>query len=184
MNDTAIITRDAYSDSLLEVGNGCWRVETADRFAVLMENEAYFDALASAIGKAQRSIVILGWQFDPRTRLDPESRPGDRQAEIGHQLRLLVKTRPDLDIRLLIWKSPLLIAATQGFYPHRAMNWFRKRMVEFRLDQPGPIGACHHQKVVIIDDRVAFCGGATSPPTAGIRPSIWTMIPDAANRPA
>ncbi len=159
MNDTAIITRDAYSDSLLEVGNGCWRVETADRFAVLMENEAYFDALASAIGKAQRSIVILGWQFDPRTRLDPESRPGDRQAEIGHQLRLLVKTRPDLDIRLLIWKSPLLIAATQGFYPHRAMNWFRKRMVEFRLDQPGPIGACHHQKVVIIDDRVAFCGG-------------------------
>ena len=32
-------------------------------------------------------------------------------------------------------------------------------MVEFRLDQPGPIGACHHQKVVIIDDAVAFCGG-------------------------
>ena len=159
MTDPSIIAHTAYDDSLLVVGQGCWRVETADRFAVLMENEAYFDALASSIAKAQRSIVVLGWQFDPRTRLDPESRPGDRQAEIGHQLRLLVKTRPDLDIRLLIWKSPLLIAATQGFYPHRAMNWFRKRMVEFRLDQPGPIGACHHQKVVIIDDRVAFCGG-------------------------
>ena len=159
MTDPSIIAHTAYDDSLLVVGQGCWRVETADRFAVLMENEAYFDALALSIAKAQRSIVVLGWQFDPRTRLDPESRPGDRQAEIGHQLRLLVKTRPDLDIRLLIWKSPLLIAATQGFYPHRAMNWFRKRMVEFRLDQPGPIGACHHQKVVIIDDRVAFCGG-------------------------
>ncbi len=140
-------------------GDTCWRVASADRFAILMENDAYFDALASAIKKAQRSIVLLGWQFDPRTHLDPDTRPNDKQAEIGHKLRMLVKSRPELDVRLLIWKSPLLIAASQGFYPHRAQGWFRKRMVEFRMDQPGPIGACHHQKVVIIDDRVAFCGG-------------------------
>ncbi len=140
-------------------GDTCWRVEKAGRLSVLMENEAYFDALVSALGKAKRSVVILGWQFDPRTRLDPQTRVGDRQAEIGHMLRMLVKTRPDLDVRLLIWKSPLLIAASQGFYPHKAQGWFRKRMVEFRLDAPGPIGACHHQKAVIIDDRLAFCGG-------------------------
>ena len=144
---------------LLAPGQTVWRVEPADRFAILMENQTYFDALASAISKAQRSVVLLGWQFDPRTRLDPETRAGDRQAEIGHQLRMLVRSRPDLDVRLLIWKSPLLIAASQVFYPHKAQRWFRKRMVEFRLDSPGPIGACHHQKVVIIDDKVAFCGG-------------------------
>ncbi|CAN5158424.1 phospholipase D-like domain-containing protein [soil metagenome] len=146
-------------DRLLAPGRTVWRVEKADRFAILMENGVYFDALASAISKAQRSIVLLGWQFDPRTRLDPQTRAGDRQAEIGHQLRMLVRSRPELDVRLLIWKSPLLIAASQGFYPHKAQRWFRKRMVEFRLDSPGPVGACHHQKVVIIDDKIAFCGG-------------------------
>ncbi|MFN3670104.1 MAG: phospholipase D-like domain-containing protein [Brevundimonas sp.] len=140
-------------------GRNCWRVETAGRFAVLMENAAYFEALRSALGKARRSIVILGWQFDPRTRLDPNSPHDDHQAQIGHQLRMLVKANPDLDIRLLIWNSPLLIAASQGFYPHRARGWFRRRIVEFRLDPPPAIGACHHQKVVIIDDAVAFCGG-------------------------
>lgn len=145
--------------SVLTPGDTCWRVEPASRLTILMENEAYFEALGSALSKARRSIVILGWQFDPRTRLDPDTRAGDRQAEVGHQLRMLVKTRPELDVRLLIWKSPLLIAASQGFYPHRAQGWFRKRMVEFRLDQPGPLGACHHQKVVVIDDAVAFCGG-------------------------
>lgn len=145
--------------AVLIPGDTCWRVETAERLSILMENEAYFDALSSALDKARRSVVVLGWQFDPRTRLDPETRAGDRQAEIGHKLRMLVKTRPELDVRLLIWKSPLLIAASQGFYPHRAQGWFRKRMVEFRLDTPGPIGACHHQKAVIIDDAVAFCGG-------------------------
>ncbi|CAN5299384.1 phospholipase D-like domain-containing protein [soil metagenome] len=151
--------RQTYDGSLMQPGKTVWRVETADRLGLLMENQVYFDALASAISKAQRSIVLLGWQFDPRTRLDPQSRAGDRQAEIGHQLRMLVRSRPELDVRLLIWKSPLLIAASQGFYPHKAQRWFRKRMVEFRLDSPGPIGACHHQKVVVIDDKIAFCGG-------------------------
>lgn len=148
----------AYQGGLLD-GPGVWRAERAARFTPLMENDAYFRALASSLQKARRSIVVLGWQFDPRTHLDAETRHGDKQAEIGHQLRMLVRQRPELDVRLLIWRSPLLIAASQGFYPQKAQRWFRKRMVEFRLDSPGPIGACHHQKVVVIDDAVAFCGG-------------------------
>ena len=150
---------DSYEGGLLEPGRTCWRTARAHRFTPLMENDAYFDALASSLAKAKKSIVVLGWQFDPRTRLDPQSPLTDRRGEIGHQLRSLVRQKPELDIRLLIWKSPLLIAASQGFYPHRAQGWFRKRTVEFRLDKPGILGACHHQKVVIIDDKIAFCGG-------------------------
>lgn len=147
------------TDDGLRQGDNCWRVRRAGRFSVLMENADYFSALSSALSKAKRSVVVLGWQFDPRTRLNADTRPGDRQAEIGHQLRMMIKQNPDLDIRLLIWKSPLLIAASQGFFPQRAHRWFRRRMVDFRLDSPGPLGACHHQKVVVIDDAVAFCGG-------------------------
>lgn len=150
---------DEQNESWLTPGQNCWRVETAGRFAVLMENEAYFDALKSALEKARRSVVLLGWQFDPRTRLDPETLPDDHHAQIGHQLRMMVRARPDLDVRLLIWRSPLIIAASQGFFPHRGQRWFRKRTVELRLDNLSPPGACHHQKVVIIDDAVAFCGG-------------------------
>jgi len=148
-----------YEGSLLETATAVWRSAKAHRFAPLMENKAYFDALASALHKAERSILILGWQFDPRTRLDPEGPLTDRRAEIGHQLKALVRQKPDLDVRLLIWRSPLLIAASQGFYPHKAQRWFRRRIVEFRLDGPGILGACHHQKVVVIDNQIAFCGG-------------------------
>ena len=31
--------------------------------------------------------------------------------------------------------------------------------MRFRLDAAVPFGACHHQKVLVIDDAVAFCGG-------------------------
>lgn len=150
---------EQHHETLFAPGQNCWRVETATRFAVLMENAAYFSALRSALDKAERSVVLLGWQFDPRTRLHPDIANAGPTDEIGRLLRMLVKSKPQLDVRLLIWKSPLLIAASQGFFPQRAQAWFRKRMVEFRLDPPPAPGACHHQKVVIIDDAVAFVGG-------------------------
>ena len=58
--------------TLLTPGETCWRTETADRVAFLVDTEAYFTALHEAMQKAQRSILILGWAFDPRARLFPD----------------------------------------------------------------------------------------------------------------
>lgn len=146
-------------EAVLAPGANCQRVDPAARFAFLMENEAYFRALASSLEKARRSIMILGWQFDPRTRLDPESRIGDRAAEIGVKLRALKAARPELEIRLLVWSSPWIIAASQQGFPHRAQAWFINGEAELRLEPSWRLGGCHHQKAVIIDDAVAFCGG-------------------------
>jgi phosphatidylserine/phosphatidylglycerophosphate/cardiolipin synthase-like enzyme len=146
--------------SVLIPGETCWRTERADRAAFLIDTEAYFTALYEAFQKARRSILILGWGFDPRARLFPDGYDGpDDPDEVGHVLLRLARERPELDIRLLIWKSALPIAATQEFFPHKAREWFKGTPVKFRLDDQVPMGACHHQKVVVIDDRVAFCGG-------------------------
>lgn len=154
-----MIRPEAYEGSLLDCGPAFWRTAVASRLTPLMENDAYFDALGSALSKATRSVVILGWQFDPRTRLDPEAPGGIRRYEVGHQLRKLVESRDGFEVRLLIWRSPVVIAASQGFYPHKALRWFRERVVEMHLTGTGLMGGCHHQKVVIIDDKVAFIGG-------------------------
>ena len=37
-----------------------------------MDNSAYFAAALGAIRKARRSIMLLGWGFDPRTRMWPD----------------------------------------------------------------------------------------------------------------
>ena len=52
----------------------------------------------------------------------------------------------------LVWRSALPISATQDFFPHRARAWFRGTPVRFELDDTVPLGACHHQKIVVIDD--------------------------------
>lgn len=145
------------SPLLLQPGATCWRTERANRVALLPENDAYFAAVREALENARKSVLLLGWQFDPRTRLVAEEEGAG--AEIGHILRRLVRERPDLDVRLLIWRSPLPIAFSQGFFPQRARAWFEGKTVVFRLDRARPIGGCHHQKVLVIDDALAFCGG-------------------------
>jgi phosphatidylserine/phosphatidylglycerophosphate/cardiolipin synthase-like enzyme len=146
--------------AFLEVGETCWRTEPADRVAFLIDTQAYFTTLRLALNSAQRSILILGWSFDPRTRLSPDGIDADEESDsIGRMLIALGHARPDLDIRVLAWKSALPIAVSQEFFPHRAQTWFLRSPVKFRLDDAVPMGGCHHQKVVVIDDKLAFCGG-------------------------
>ncbi|MFZ5721107.1 MAG: phospholipase D-like domain-containing protein [Pseudomonadota bacterium] len=145
---------------LLIPGETCWRMEPADRVAFLVDTEAYFTAVFEALHKARRSILLLGWGFDPRTRLFPDGRDGPADPdEVGRILLRLSEQRPDLDIRLLIWKSALPISASQEFFPHKARKWFEGTRIKFHLDAQVPFGACHHQKALVIDDRLAFCGG-------------------------
>jgi len=144
----------------LEPGQTCWRIDQATRAAFLIDVQDYFAAVLAVLPTARRSIHLIGWGFDPRTRLQPNGFEGpDDPDEFGHVLIALANARPDLDVRLLIWKSALPIAASQEFFPHKARAWFKGTRVKFRLDDAVPLGGCHHQKVLVIDDRIAFCSG-------------------------
>jgi len=144
----------------LEPGKTCWRIDRAGRVAFLVDAQDYFAAVRTVLQSARRSIHLIGWGFDPRTRLQPDGfeRPHDPD-ELGEMLIALADSRPDLDVRLLIWKSALPIAASQEFFPHKARAWFKNTRVKFRLDDAVPLGGCHHQKVLVVDDQIAFCSG-------------------------
>lgn len=145
---------------LLKAGETCWRIGRADRAAVLVDAAAYFTAARAAMLKARRSIHLLNWAFDPDTLFDPQpGAVGPDEDRIGPFLVELARRRPYLDVRILCWRSSLPIAATQRFFPHRAKRCFEGTPVRFLLDAMVPLGACQHQKVVVIDDVVAFCGG-------------------------
>jgi phosphatidylserine/phosphatidylglycerophosphate/cardiolipin synthase-like enzyme len=101
-----------------------WRVERANRFAVLIDGAAFFAAVRQAPLKAQRSIFVLGWDLDSRTRLVGESgQPEDRYpAELAEFLSALVKERPALNVYLLLWDYSLLYAAERE--PERCGGFF------------------------------------------------------------
>jgi phosphatidylserine/phosphatidylglycerophosphate/cardiolipin synthase-like enzyme len=145
---------------LLKPGTTCWRAEKTARAAVFIDVEEYFAAVMAAISQARRSIHILGWAFHPRTHFEPQlGAANPDQGQIAVFLKAVAEARPDLDVRILCWNAALPIAATQQFYPQRAARDFKDTNIRFALDGKLPVGASHHQKVVVIDDAVAFCGG-------------------------
>lgn len=146
--------------TFLEPGRTCWRSDPADRVAFLVDTQDYFTAVRLALSRAKRQVLLLGWSFDPRTRLQPDGIDADEEPDsIGRLLITLGRQRPELDIRVLVWKSALPVAISQAFFPHRAQAWFLRTPVNFRLDDAVPMGGCHHQKVLVVDDAVGFCGG-------------------------
>lgn len=147
------------SNPLLRPGDTCWRTQTADRLAVIVDAADYFAILREVMQKAQHSVIMIGWEFDTRISLDPREDRGEVPDRLGDFLGWLVRRRPGLDIRLLQWDVGLLSTLWRGSTPLRLADWLLGGKIRLKLDRAHPFGAAHHQKIIVIDDVLAFCGG-------------------------
>ena len=143
---------------LFEPGRNCWRIERATRAAFLIDADSYFKSFVAAARKAQCSILITGWDFHSRTRLLCEDDRG-RELELGRFLNDLVRRKRGLQIHILIWDYPMVFGLDREWAPLYGFGWKPRRRIHFRYDSTQPVGASHHQKLVVIDDAIAFCGG-------------------------
>ena len=88
---------------VLRQGDTCWRIETADRLAVIVDAADYFTTLREVMQKAQHSVIMIGWEFDTRIDLDPRRQEDDVPHRLGRFLSWLARRRPELQIHLLQW---------------------------------------------------------------------------------
>lgn len=147
--------------SLLRLGYNCWAIARAQRAAFIVDAKDYFEAFYRAALRAKRSIVIVGWDFNSQTRLhhDPVAKDGP-PALLGDFLNYLTRRRRGLRIHVLGWDYPVLFAHDRELPPFYGLGgWTPARRVHLRYDDTHPVGASHHQKIVVIDDAIAFSGG-------------------------
>ncbi|HEY3951610.1 MAG TPA: phospholipase D-like domain-containing protein [Phenylobacterium sp.] len=127
---------------------------------MIVDMADYFDAAMAAMRKARHTIHLLNWAFEPQTLFHPQPGcTGPEDDRIANFLKRLAKDNPKLDVRILCWQSALPVAATQNWFPLADRKTFAGSKVKFLLDGRLPVGASHHQKAIIIDDAIAFCGG-------------------------
>jgi phospholipase D1/2 len=143
---------------LLAVGRNCWRIEHASRAGFVVDADAYFKAFVEAASHARRSILITGWDFHSRTRLlCPNGQ--ECELELGRFLNDLVRRHRELHVNILIWDYPMIFGLDREWAPLYSLSWKPHRRITFRYDNTHPVGGSHHQKIVVIDDAVAFSGG-------------------------
>ncbi|MGY2065999.1 phospholipase D-like domain-containing protein [Blastococcus sp. SYSU DS0619] len=144
---------------LLIPGETCWRIERATRFAIFVDAADYFATVKRAVLRAERRVLFIGWDFDPRIQLDPfdGSRPDDDR--LGAVLERAVEENPHLEIGVLQWDLGMLRALGRGLKPIVLLDRRTSDRLTFAVDTHHPVGGAHHQKIVVIDDCLAFAGG-------------------------
>lgn len=142
-----------------------WRYAKASRAHVVVDAAAYFELLHEAMLEARQRIMLIGWDFDTRIRLAGGRRwwnlPRKSRfpARLGAFMVWLVKRRKGLQVRILKWNFGALKFVFRGSMILDLVRWFWNRSIDFKFDSAHPIGCSHHQKIVVIDDRFAVCGG-------------------------
>jgi len=145
--------------NLLQEGHNYWRYPIANRAAFLINGESYFRAVREAICQAQDSIFIVGWDVHSELVLLREECQDDYPVKLGALLDYLVRKRPQLNVYILVWDFAMIYTMEREYFPYYKLSWKSHKRIHFCLDGNHPIGASQHQKIVVIDDQVAFAGG-------------------------
>lgn len=155
---------DTMQPTPFETGTTCWRETRVDCFELVVDGADYFRALRQALLAAKRQVLLIGWDFD----LEIEMQPGDSDENgdapdgypnrLGAFLEAVVERQPELQVYILRWTGSAIIAEG-ALAPVVRMKLSGPDRIHMALDGRHPVGACHHQKIVVVDDCFAFCGG-------------------------
>lgn len=126
---------------------------------MLVDADAYFRAARDAMRAARHSIFILSWDIDSRMRLVPPGAHDGYPETLADFLHALLRERRDLEVWLLNWDFVLLYAMEREWLPAVRRGWAGHRRLHFCMDARHPLGASHHQKILVVDDAIAFAGG-------------------------
>lgn len=125
--------------------------------AVIVDAEDYFRIARRAMLQARKRILLIGWDFDARIVLDHEVE--GRARTLGSFIYDLVRRNPDLEVHLLRWDMGAIKSLFRGTTVFTLLRWMKHPRIHTKMDRHHPTGGSHHQKIVIIDDCLAFCGG-------------------------
>ncbi|MDQ0455561.1 phospholipase D-like domain-containing protein [Rhizobium paknamense] len=143
------------AEKIIVPGRNAWRSGAADKAGFLVDGAEYFAALEESLSQAVEQVFIVGWDFNPDIKL----RPDDPQAPtLGEHLLALVERKPDLNIHILVWSMGPLYSG-KSFKILKRRRWNAHPRIRFRLDTRHAVRGSHHQKLVVIDDALAFVGG-------------------------
>lgn len=132
-----------------------WSVDRARRLAFLVDAADYFKELAQALRQAEKEIWIVGWDFNPDIPLCPGQEDVCRLSDLFQQQ---LDAKPDLVIRVLVWAmGPVYSGKSLRLFKREGILAHERVHLKFAMRQP--VWSSHHQKIVVIDDSLAFIGG-------------------------
>ncbi len=140
---------------------------------VLLDGEEALPAMVDAITNARSHVHIAGWHSSPdfRPTRGPDALPlRDILADVAERV----------PVRMLLWAGPPLpvFQPTRRMVREAAVGFTSGTKVRCVLDSRERSMHCHHEKIVVVDDEVAFVGGIDFTALQGDRHDSTEHVPD------
>lgn len=147
--------------NILIPGSNCSLSARSHCSRLLVDARDYYRAFYAEAARAERSILLAGWQFDSQVELLRGEDAVGAQSPVRFLpfLEALSKKRPDLQIYILAWDYSALFAMEREWLQRALFAWTTPANIHFRFDNRHPLGASHHQKFAVMDGSLAFVGG-------------------------
>ena len=143
--------------NLIVPGETVWRTAAAERLGFIVDARDYFAAFVDAVERARESVMILAWDVDSRLRLIRDR--DDDGLELAAMLADVLDRRPELHVHILCWDFSTIYAMERELLSQLRMDWMVHDRLHFSYDSNYPPMGSLHEKLVVVDDRVAFIGG-------------------------
>ena len=145
--------------AILRPGHNCWRVERAARFACIQDAADYYRLARQAMLQARHTIFSVGWDISATLDLVPGGASDGAPTRLNELLPWIVRRQPTLRCYFLTWDYAALYTLERDPFTRWRLGWRMPRRVHFGFDDHHPFGASHHQKIIVVDDVLAFSGG-------------------------
>ena len=147
--------------TLFKPRENCWRIKNASHAAPVIDCLNYYRAVHEAICNARHTLFITGWDIDSRIELlrGKEAENSQCPNTLYELLKWKSEANPDLKIYLNRWDYSVFLAAERETFSSMKWRFSGIKNLEFIFDDQLPLGASHHQKIIVVDDEIAFCGG-------------------------
>ncbi len=121
---------------------------------VLIDGAEALPAIADELMKAESHVHLTGWYFSPSFAL-----VRDEQHVVLRNL--LAELAERIDVRVLVWAgAPLpLFRPSRRDVSKMGERLADRSRIQIAFDGHERPLHCHHEKTIVIDDRVAFVGG-------------------------
>lgn len=146
---------------LLVPGLTCAQVIPAPRAGVLVDGHDFYKAVYDACCKAEKSIVMAGWQFESNVQLmhGKDAECCEHPTELVAFLRELCEQKPELEVHILAWDASAVFTFERQPLQRFFFSVRGHKRIHYKMDNAHPFGASQHQKLVVVDRSIAFVGG-------------------------
>ena len=109
--------------------------------------------------QARDTIFSVGWDISATVDLVPGGAADGAPTRLDELLPWLVRRQPTLRCYILTWDYAVLYTLERDPWTRWRLGWRMPSRVHFGFDDHHPFGASHHQKIIVVDDALAFSGG-------------------------